>query len=144
MNAQIGSLSSQRSAVVIIITAQLHLIKPEFKLCVGSNLSLVISDICSYEELSFYYFRLSTIPPKQFLVIIIIQFDKLPIQFNLINFCYDVVLLEITQMFHHTIAAPIFNEFFFTNVINQWMKFCKKIKNKISFIDYDNYLLNLT
>lgn len=82
--------------------------------------------------------------PKQFLVIIIIQFDKLPIQFNLINLRYDVVLLEITQMFHHTIAAPIFNEFFFTNVINQWMKFCKKIKNKISFIDYDNYLLNLT
>ena len=69
-------------AVVVITTAQLHSAKPEFRFCAGSNPAHGLSEIRDGEYLrqwSWLKIRLnaflrSTIPQKQFMIIITKQF----------------------------------------------------------------------
>ena len=68
--------SKRRRCVVVITTAQLHLIIPEFTFWAGSNLAGRVSKICYYEDLWKWFrqeirltaFRRSTIPPKNFII----------------------------------------------------------------------------
>ena len=79
----------KRRGVVVITTAQLHSAKPELRFCAGSN---GVSEIRDGEdlwqwsrlEIRLNAFRRSTIPQKQF--IIIIQLINKPLVFNLITF----------------------------------------------------------
>ena len=65
---------------MVITTAQLHLTKPELRFCAGSNPACVVSEIrdgddlwqCSRLEIRLNGFRRSTIPQKQFIIMIII------------------------------------------------------------------------
>ena len=69
-----------RHGVVVIITAQLHLTKPELKFCAGLNPARGVLEIRDSEDLSQWSrleirpttFWWSTIPQKQFLIFIII------------------------------------------------------------------------
>ena len=66
--------------VVVITTAQLHSTKPELRFCAGSNPARGVSEIrdgedlwqWSWLEIRLNAFHLSTIPQKQFIIIIII------------------------------------------------------------------------
>ena len=66
--------------VVVITTAQLHSTKPELRFCAGSNPARSVSEIrdgedlwqWSWLEIRLNAFHLSTIPQKQFIIIIII------------------------------------------------------------------------
>ena len=66
--------------VVVITTAQIHLIKPELRFCAGSSHVCGVSEIRDHEDLWQWFrleirlnaFRRSTIPQKQFFIIIII------------------------------------------------------------------------
>ena len=66
--------------VVVITTAQLHSTKPELRFCTGSNSARGVSEICNGEdlwqwsqlEIRLNSFRQSTIPQKQFIIIITI------------------------------------------------------------------------
>ena len=70
---------------MFITTAQLHSTKPELRFCVGSNPACGVSEICDGEdlwqwsrlEIRLNAFRRSTIPQKQFIIIIIIIIIKL-------------------------------------------------------------------
>ena len=70
----------RRRGVVVIATAQLHSTKAELKFCTGSNPARDVSEICEGEDLwqwsrlgiRLNTFRRSTIPRKQFIIIIII------------------------------------------------------------------------
>ena len=71
----------KKVSVVVITTAQLHLIKPQFRFSAGSNPARSVSEIRDGEDLwqwsslnvKLNAFRRSTIPQKQFIIIIIIQ-----------------------------------------------------------------------
>ena len=70
---------SWRRGVVVITTLQLHSTKPELRFCAGSNPARGGLEICDGEGLWQWYrleirinaFRWSTIPQKQFIIIII-------------------------------------------------------------------------
>ena len=71
--------------VVVITTAQLHSTKPELRLCAGSNPARGVSEIRDGEdlwqwsqlEIRLNAFCQSTIPQKQFIIIIImIKYEK--------------------------------------------------------------------
>ena len=70
-----------RRGVVVITTAQLHSTKPELRFCADSNPARGVSEIRDGEdlwqwsrlEIRLNAFRLSTIPQKQFIIIIIIK-----------------------------------------------------------------------
>ena len=70
-----------RRGVVVITTAKLHSSKPELRLCAGSNPVRGVSEIHDGEdlwqwsrlEIRLNAFRRSTIPQKQFIIIIIIH-----------------------------------------------------------------------
>ena len=70
-----------RRGVVVITTAQLHLSKPEFMFCASSNPARGASEIRNGEdlwqwsllEIRLNAFRRSTIPQKQFIIIIRLQ-----------------------------------------------------------------------
>ena len=75
----IHSYSSTRAdlysscGVVVINTAQLHSTKPELRFCAGSNPARGMSEIRDGEDLRQWFlhaFRRSTIPQKQFIIII--------------------------------------------------------------------------
>ena len=67
-----------RRGVVVVTTGQLHSINLELRFCAGSNLARVVSEIrdgedlwqCSRLEMRLNAFRQSTIPQKQFFIII--------------------------------------------------------------------------
>ena len=67
--------------VVVITTAQLHSIKPELRFCTGSNPACSMMEIHNDEdlwqwsqlEIRLNAFHWSTIPQKQFIIIIIIN-----------------------------------------------------------------------
>ena len=69
---------------VVIPTAQLHSTKPEFRFCAGSNPACDVSEIRDGEnlwqwsqlEIRLNAFRRSTIPQKQFIVIIIMHIGR--------------------------------------------------------------------
>ena len=71
---------SWRRRVVVITTAKLHSTKPELRFCAGSNPAHGVSEFCDVEdlwewswlEIRLNAFRWSTIPQKQFIIIIII------------------------------------------------------------------------
>ena len=71
---------SSYGGVVVITTAQLHSTKTELRFCAGSNPAHGVSEICDGEdlwqwsrlEIRLNAFRRSTIPQKQFIIIIII------------------------------------------------------------------------
>ena len=73
-----------RRGVVVITAAQLHSTKSELRFCAGSNPARDVSEICDGEDLwqwSWLEIRLnacrrSTIPQKQFIIIIIDSFFK--------------------------------------------------------------------
>ena len=75
-----SSFTLWRRGVVVITTAQLHSTKPELKFCAGSNSARSVSEIRNGEDLwewswlkiRLHVFRRSTIPQKQFIIIIII------------------------------------------------------------------------
>ena len=78
-----------RRGVVIITTIQL--LKPEFRLCAGSNLASGVSEICDGEnlwqwsrlEIGLTVFHRSTIPQKQFIIIDFTSFHyRLPALLN--------------------------------------------------------------
>ena len=84
--------------VEVIITAQLYSTKPELRFCAGSNPARGVLEICdgknlrhwSRLEIRLNIFRRSTIPQKQF-IIIIVQFFSLSgviLSVGLINKCY--------------------------------------------------------
>ena len=68
-----------RRGVVVITTAQLHSTKPELRFCAGSNPARGVSEIRDGEdlwqwsrlEIRLNAFRRSTMPQKQFIIIII-------------------------------------------------------------------------
>ena len=70
----------QTFLVVVIATAQLYLTKPELRFCASSNPACGVSEIhngedlwqWSWLEIRLNTFRQSTIPQKQFIIIIII------------------------------------------------------------------------
>ena len=74
------SLKIWHHGVVIIIIAQLHSTKPELRFCTGSNPARGMSEIRDGQDLSLWSrleirlkaFCWSTIPRKQFIIIIII------------------------------------------------------------------------
>ena len=71
-------LSTWRCGVVVTTTAQLHSTKPELRFCAGSNPARGVSEICDGEdlwqwsrlEIKLNAFCRSTIPHKQFIIII--------------------------------------------------------------------------
>ena len=73
-----GAVALWCRAVVVITTAQLHSTKPELMFCAGSNLAHGMSEICgdvdlgqwSWLEIRLNTFCWSTIPQKQFIIII--------------------------------------------------------------------------
>ena len=75
---QIGSYKQLVHGVVVITTAQLHSTKPELRFCAGSNPARGVSEIRDGEdlwqwsqlEIRLNAFRQSTIPQKQFIIII--------------------------------------------------------------------------
>ena len=75
-----GVVVMWRSGAKVIATAQLHLTKPELRLCSGSNPARSVSGFCDSEdlwqwswlEIRLNTFRWSTIPQKQFIIIFII------------------------------------------------------------------------
>ena len=68
-----------RHGVVVITTAQFHSTKPELRYCAGSNPARGVSEICDGEdlwqwsrlEIKLNALRRSTIPQKQFIIILI-------------------------------------------------------------------------
>ena len=68
------------SGVVVITTAHLHSTKPEIRFCAGSNPTCSVSEIRDGEdlwqwsrlEIRLNAFRWSTVPQKQFIIIVII------------------------------------------------------------------------
>ena len=75
INLNIELYNLWRRGVVVITTAQLHSTKPELRFCVGSNFARSVLKICGVEELipagkRLNDFRRSTIPQKQFIIII--------------------------------------------------------------------------
>ena len=80
--------SMWRRGEVVITTAQLHSTKPELRFCAGSNPARGVSEIRDGEdlwqwsrlEIRLNTFRRSTIPQKQF-IIIIIQHRCFPVKF---------------------------------------------------------------
>ena len=85
-----------RRGVVVITTAQLHSTKSELKFCAGSNLARSMSEIRDGEnlwqwsrlEIRLITFRLSTIPQKQFITIII--------GLSIIKHLADQVIIRLT------------------------------------------------
>ena len=115
--------------VVVITTAQLHSTKPELRFCTGSNPAHSVSEIGNGEdlwqwsrlEIKLNTFHQSTIPQKQFIIIIIIiiisiqnytrhdltlanlmelpKSRNFPIMTSLINFCLDKLYPILLQDF---------------------------------------------
>ena len=81
-NCHNRQLNLWRHGVLVITTAQLHSTKPEIGFCAGSNPARGVSEIRDGEdlwqwsrlEIKLHAFRRSTIPQKQFIIIIIIIF----------------------------------------------------------------------
>ena len=74
----LGYYLNYRCGVVVISTAQLHSTKPELRFCAGSNLARGVLEICDGQnlwqwsrlEIRLIAFCWSTIPQKQFIIII--------------------------------------------------------------------------
>ena len=73
-----------RCGVMVVTTTQLHSTKPELRFCAGSNPARGVLEIRDAEdlwqwsrlEIRLNAFRRSTIPQKQFIIIIIIKHKK--------------------------------------------------------------------
>ena len=81
------SIWSKSNNVVVITTAQLNSTKPELRFCASSNPARGVSEIRGGEdlwqwsrlEIKLNAFRRSTIPQKQFIIIIIIMIKFSPV-----------------------------------------------------------------
>ena len=89
--------------VVVIITAQLHLTKPELRFCAGSNPARSVSEICDGEdlwqwsrlEIRLSAFRRSTIPQKQ--SIIAIKLNLIPMVVILVLVMIKIFLFSMSN-----------------------------------------------
>ena len=133
----IGTKADQYSScsVVIINTAQLHPRKPELKFYAGSNPSCGVSKIRHSEDLPHWSrleirlntFRRSTIPQKQFIIIIIFSYScrsrwfiftiQIIVLFWVIIYSYlqrffKISVLKILYTIHRkiTVSESLFNQ----------------------------------
>ena len=90
--------------VVVITTVQLHSTKPKTRFCTGSNPACSVSEICNGKDLWQWCrlkirrntFRQSTIPQKQFIVIInaiLLTISVKTLRASLLNLCCDLSIV---------------------------------------------------
>ena len=105
-----------RGGVVVITTAQLHSTKPELRFCAGSNPARGVSEIRDGEdlwqwsrlEIRLNAFRRSTIPQKQFIIIIInLSIFKTNIKSNIKPFMLFVQVIYCRHRIYWVITCFI-------------------------------------
>ena len=103
-----------RRVVVVITTAQLYSTKPELRFCTGSISDCGVLEICNGEdlwqwsrmEIRLNVFRRSTIPQKQFIIIIIIILNVT--FFQLLLGKYPIQFACLTQAFCESKLSTLF------------------------------------
>ena len=129
---------------MVVTTAQLHSTKTELRFCAGSNPARSVSEIRNGEDLGQWSrqkirlnaFRRSTIPQKQFIIIIIITILK-----RLLSSYRKTLFRKITSW-----VTKLSEKFIMYN--EKWYRFCKKLfvshiiqRKKIHLIDSHCFIL---
>ena len=112
-----------RCGVVVITTAQLHSTKPELRSCADSNPAHGVSEIrdgedlwqWSWLEIRLNAFRRSTIPQKQFIIIMKTNPEKFIVKNYLVS--NSIVNLISTFIWKQLLKTPVRRYMF-------WLKLC--------------------